>query len=80
LLYWLALAYYRFHGREINEQRTGESDMKTYICVITWNGCEIGFGEGESASYAKSEAMASVDSIYKVARSEWSISARVESI
>jgi hypothetical protein len=20
LLYWLALAYYRFHGREINEQ------------------------------------------------------------
>jgi hypothetical protein len=62
-----------------NEQRTGETKvMKTYICVITWNGCEIGFGQGQSASFAKSEAVSSVASIYKAARSEWSISVRAE--
>jgi hypothetical protein len=49
-----------------------------YTCTITWNGCEIGYGQGESASYAKSEAIASVARIYKVARSEWVIRVRGE--
>jgi hypothetical protein len=48
--------------------------MKT--CVIIWGGAEIGYGEGESASYARSEAIASVSSIYLAVRDEWRIVVR----
>lgn len=49
-----------------------------YITTITWKGAEIGYGQGESANFSKSEALASVDSIYRAARSEWVISTRKE--
>lgn len=50
--------------------------MTIHVCVIIWAGCEIGYGEGESASYARSEAIASVPSIYQAARSEWQFRSR----
>jgi hypothetical protein len=42
--------------------------------TILWNDCEIGYGEGESLSYAKSEAIESVDGMYASVRSEWTFS------
>lgn len=39
--------------------------------TIEWEGAEIGYGEGESESYAREEAVESVDSIYRSARSDW---------
>lgn len=42
-----------------------------YQVTIIWEGAEIGYGEGESLNYAKSEAKDSVSDFYKIARSEW---------
>jgi hypothetical protein len=47
-----------------------------YQVTIIWEGAEIGYGEGESLNYARSEARASVSDFYKVARSEWQFSVK----
>lgn len=39
--------------------------------TIEWQGCEIGYGVGESEAYAREEAEESVDSFYQEARAEW---------
>ena len=42
-----------------------------YQVTIEWEGCEIGYGEGESESFAREESIESVDSIYASARRDW---------
>lgn len=42
--------------------------------TIEWEGSEIGYGEGESESYARQEAIESVDSIYASVRGDWKFS------
>lgn len=35
-----------------------------YQVTVVYQGCEVGYGEGESLSYAKQEALDSVPSFY----------------
>ncbi len=42
-----------------------------HTVTIEWQGAEIGFGEGESEAFARTEAIESVPGIYGPARAEW---------
>jgi hypothetical protein len=47
------------------------SQSTLFQVTVEWQGAEIGYGEGESKSYALAEAIESVDSIYASARTDW---------
>jgi hypothetical protein len=48
-----------------------EGSTVIHTVTIEWQGAEIGFGEGESEAFARTEAIESVPGIYGPARAEW---------
>lgn len=53
------------------DSRTSPEGEEMIQVTIEWQGSEIGYGEGESESYAREEAIESVESIYAEARADW---------
>jgi hypothetical protein len=39
--------------------------------TIIWGDAEIGYGEGQSESFARAEAIESVESIYMAVKADW---------
>lgn len=49
----------------------------TYTAVAIYEGCEIGFGEGESYGYAVAECLQTIDSFYRLVMSEIEVTTRM---